>query len=87
VAWNLKTPLIIWPSWQPLYLLYISVTKLDVDTPVGVVGIVFSQIMFESETFNRLFVFEADVRVILCLVCVLLGLTLKDFCILPPCSL
>lgn len=27
VAWNLKTPLIIWPSWQPLFLLYISVTK------------------------------------------------------------
>lgn len=63
VAWNLKTSLIIWPSWQPLFLLYISVTESGVDTPVGVVAVVFSQIIFESETFNRLIVFEADVRV------------------------
>jgi len=27
VEWNLKTLLIIWPSWQPLFLLYISVTE------------------------------------------------------------
>jgi len=59
----LKTSLIIWPSWQPLFLLYISVTESGVDTPVGVVAVVFSQIIFESETFNRLIVFEADVRV------------------------